>query len=74
MKVTFKEPSHWKQCQGTGEYRYVVCHCRDKNHVARAHLELKPKGNVRDKKKRFLKYVKSKKRIKDDIGPLLYEV
>lgn len=42
--------------------------------AAKDNLELKPNSIVGDKKKKFLKYVKSKKKIKGDIGPLLYEV
>ncbi|KAK4810960.1 hypothetical protein QYF61_014432 [Mycteria americana] len=66
---------HWKQGQATREdYRDAVRHCREKIRAAKARLEFKLASTVKDNKKGFLKYVNSKRRIRDNIGPLLDEV
>ena len=66
---------HWKQGQVTREdYRDAVRHCREKIRAAKARLEFKQASTVKDNKKGFLKYVNSKRRIRDNIGPLLDEV
>ena len=56
------------------EYRAAVCPCREKIHVAKGRLEFKLASTVKDNKKGFLKYVNSKRRIRDNMGPLLDEV
>ena len=66
---------HWKQGQVTREdYRDAVHHCREKICAAKAQLEFKLASTVKDNKKGFFKYVNSKRRIRDNIGPLLDEV
>ncbi|GAB0206466.1 mitochondrial enolase superfamily member 1 [Grus japonensis] len=66
---------HWKQGQTTWEdYRDAVRHCREKIRVVKAQLEFKLDSTVKDNKKGFLKYVNSKRRTRDNIGPLLDEV
>ncbi|KAK4816037.1 hypothetical protein QYF61_011027 [Mycteria americana] len=65
---------HWKQGQATQEdYRDAVRHCREKIHAAKARLEFKVSSTVKDSKKGFLKYINSKRRIRDNIGLLLDE-
>jgi len=64
----------WKQGQVTREdYRDAACHCREKICVAKARLEFKLASTQKENKKGFLKYVNSKRRIRDNIGPLLDE-
>lgn len=66
---------HWKEGQVTQEnYRDTVCHCREKISVTLARLELKLASTVNNKKKGFLNYVNSKRKIEDNIDPLLDEV
>lgn len=50
--------------------RDAVHHHREKIHVTKARLESKVASTVKDQKG-FLKYVNSKSRIRDNIGPLL---
>ncbi|KAK4828074.1 hypothetical protein QYF61_023134 [Mycteria americana] len=57
---------HQKQGQVTWEdYRDAVRHCREKIHAAKPRLEFKLASTVKGNKKGFLKYVNSKKRIRD---------
>lgn len=57
------------------DYRDVVHHCRGKTCLAKAQLEMKlASSTVVDNKKGFLKYVNSKRNIKENIGLLLDEV
>ena len=55
------------------DYRAVVHICREKTHKANAELELKLAGVVSGNKKGFFKYINSKKRSKENIGPMLDE-
>jgi len=41
---------------------------------AKAHLELNLTGDVKDNKKGFFKYISSKRKSRDNVGPLLNEV
>ncbi|KAK4830736.1 LOW QUALITY PROTEIN: hypothetical protein QYF61_013186 [Mycteria americana] len=69
------EYGHFKQGQATQEdYRDTVHHSRKKIHAAKAQLEFKLASTVNDNKKSFFKNVNSKRRIRDNIGPLLDEV
>lgn len=66
---------HYKQGQATQEdCRDAVHHCRKKVHVAKAQVEFQLASTLKDNKKGFLKYAKSKRRIRDNIGPLLDKV
>ncbi|KAK4810867.1 hypothetical protein QYF61_008839 [Mycteria americana] len=62
----------WKQGQDLHEdYRAVDCVCREKTRKAKAQLELKLASAASDNKKGFFKYVNSKRRSKENIGPIL---
>ncbi|GAB0207221.1 mitochondrial enolase superfamily member 1 [Grus japonensis] len=64
----------WKRGQTSQEdYIAVVCMCREKTQKAKAQLELKLASVVSDNKKGFSKYVNSKRRSKENIGPILVE-
>jgi len=64
----------WKKGQATWEeYRNVVRACRDVKRKAKAHLELKLAGDVKNNKKGFFNYISSKKKARDNVGPLLNE-
>lgn len=66
---------HYKQGQATQEdCRDAVHRCRKKVHVAKAQVEFQLASTLKDNKKGFLKYIKSKRRIRDNIGPLLDKV
>jgi len=64
----------WKEGQATWEeYRNVVRACRDGTRKAKTHLELKLARNVRNNKKGFFNYISSKRKSRDNVGPLLNE-
>jgi len=65
----------WKEGQATWEeYRNVVRACTDAMRKVKAHLELKLARGVKNNKKGFLKYMTSKWKTSDNVGPLLNEV
>jgi len=65
----------WKEGQATSEeYRSVVRACRDATRKAKVHLELNLARNVKDNKKGFFKYISSKWKTRENVGPLLNEV
>ncbi|GAB0204970.1 mitochondrial enolase superfamily member 1 [Grus japonensis] len=65
----------WKKGLATWEeYRNVIRVCRDATRKARAHLELNLARDVKDKKKGFFKYISSKRKTRENVGPLLNEV
>jgi len=65
----------WKEAQATcEEYRDVVKACRDATMKAKVHLELNLARDVKDNKKNFFKYISSKQKTRDNVGPLLDEV
>jgi len=65
----------WKEGQTTWEeYRNVLKACRDATRKTKVHLELNLVRDVKDKKKRFFKYISSKRKTRDNVGPLLNEV
>ncbi|GAB0209695.1 mitochondrial enolase superfamily member 1 [Grus japonensis] len=64
----------WKKGVATWEeYRNVVRVCRDATRKAKAHLELNLAGDVKDNKKGFFKYISSKRKTRENVGPLLNE-
>ena len=64
----------WKDRQATWEeYRNVVRACRDATRKAKAHLELKLARDVKNNKC-FFNYISSKRKARDNVGPLLNEV
>ena len=63
----------WKEGQATWEeYRNVVRACRDATRKAKAHLELKLARDVKNKKG-FFNSISSKRKARDNVGPLLDE-
>ncbi|PKU32960.1 hypothetical protein llap_16734 [Limosa lapponica baueri] len=56
------------------EYRNVVRVCRDAMRKAKAHLELNLARDVKDNKKSFFKYISSKRKTRENVGPLQNEV
>ncbi|GAB0203352.1 hypothetical protein GRJ2_002800800 [Grus japonensis] len=56
------------------EYRNVVRECKNATRKAKAPLELKLARDVKDKKKGFFKYMNSKRKTRENVGPLLNEV
>jgi len=64
-----------KEGQATWEeYRNVVKACRDAMRKAKVHLELNLSRDVKDNKKSFFKYISSKRKTRDNVGPLLNKV
>uniref|UniRef100_A0A8B9ZSS9 Reverse transcriptase domain-containing protein n=1 Tax=Anas zonorhyncha TaxID=75864 RepID=A0A8B9ZSS9_9AVES len=62
----------WKIGQATKEdYKDVARLCRDKIRKAKAHLELNLATAVKDNKKRFYKYINTKRRTRENLHPLL---
>uniref|UniRef100_A0A493TP95 Reverse transcriptase domain-containing protein n=1 Tax=Anas platyrhynchos platyrhynchos TaxID=8840 RepID=A0A493TP95_ANAPP len=62
----------WKSGQATKEdYKDVARLCRDKIRKAKAHLELNLATAVKDNKKRFYKYINTKRRTRENLHPLL---
>ena len=55
------------------EYKNVVRVCMDATRKAKAWLELKLARDVKDNKKGFYKYVNSKRKTRENVGPLLNE-
>ncbi|GAB0179181.1 mitochondrial enolase superfamily member 1 [Grus japonensis] len=67
--------SMWKKGMATWEeYRNTVRVCRVGTRKAKAHLELKLAGDVKDNKKGFFKYISSKRKTRENVGLLLNEV
>ena len=65
----------WKEGQATWEeYRKVVKACRDAMRKAKVHLELNLARDVKDNNKGFFKYISSKQKTRDNVGPLLNEM
>jgi len=65
----------WQEGQATWEeYRNVVRACRDAKWKAKAHLELNLARDVKNNKKGFFNYISSKRKIRDNVGPLLNEL
>ncbi|GAB0208357.1 mitochondrial enolase superfamily member 1 [Grus japonensis] len=65
----------WKKGLATwDEYRNVVRECMDATRKTKAHLELNLAGDVKDNKKGFFKYISSKRKTRENVGPLLNEV
>jgi len=60
----------WKEGQATWEkYRNVVRACKDATRKAKAHLELKLARALKGNKKSFFKYISSKWKARDNVGP-----
>ncbi|GAB0184184.1 hypothetical protein GRJ2_000884000 [Grus japonensis] len=67
--------SMWKKGMATWEeYRNVVRVCSDATRKAKAQLELKVAGEVKDNEKGFFKYISSKRKTRENVGLLLNEV
>ena len=65
----------WKERQATWEeYSNVVTACRDATRKAKAHLQLNLARDVKNNKKGFFNYISSKRKTRDNVGPLLNEV
>jgi len=65
----------WKEGQATWEeYRNLVRACRDARRKAKVHPELNLARDMKDNKKSFLKYISSKQKTRENVGPLLSEV
>ncbi|KGL80537.1 hypothetical protein N309_03760, partial [Tinamus guttatus] len=61
----------WKKGQAPWEkYRNVVRECRDATRKAKARLEHNLARDVKNNKKKFFKYINSKKKSKENVGPL----
>jgi len=76
-EIRWKRKVHgmWKEGKATWEeYRNVVRACRDAKRKAKAHLEMKLARDVKNNKKGFFKYINSKRKTRDNVGPLLNEV
>ena len=64
----------WKEGQATWEeYSNVVRARRDATRKAKAHLELKLARDVKNNKKGFFNYISSKRKARDNVGPMLNE-
>jgi len=75
LRLKRKVHGKWKEGQATWEeYRNVVRACRDATRKAKAHLKLNLTRDVKDNKKGFFNYISSKRKTRDNVGPLLNEV
>jgi len=75
-EIRWKRKVHgmWKEGQVTWEeYRNVVRACSDATRKAKAHLEIKLARDVKNNKKGFFNYISSKRKARDNVGPLLNE-
>ena len=75
-KLKGKKKVHemWKKCLiAWEEYRNVVRACWDATRKAKARLELNLAKVIKDNKKGFFKYVNSKRKTRENVGPLLSE-
>ena len=64
----------WKEGQATWEeYRNVVRACKDATRKAKAHLELNLARDARNNKKGFFNYISSKRKTRNNVGPMLNE-
>ncbi|GAB0204380.1 mitochondrial enolase superfamily member 1 [Grus japonensis] len=62
----------WKKGLATWEeYENIVRECRDATRKAKAHLELNLARDVKDNKKGFFEYISSKRKTRENVGPLL---
>jgi len=76
VEIRWKRKVHglWKEGQATWEeYRDVIKAFRDATRKAKAHLELNLARDVKDNKKGFFNYISSKRKTRDNVGPLLNE-
>ncbi|PKK34045.1 INO80 complex subunit C [Columba livia] len=65
----------WKKGQATWEeYKVVVRVRRDAVSEAKFHLELNLAKDIKDNKKGFFKYISSKRKVRENVGPLLIGV
>jgi len=65
----------WKEGQATWkEYRKVVRACRVAKRKAKVHLEFNLARDVKNNKKGFFNYISSKRKARDNVGPLLNEM
>jgi len=65
----------WKEEQATWkQHRNVVRACMDATRKAKVHLELNLARDVKDNKKGFFNYSSTKRKTRDNVGPLLNEV
>jgi len=65
----------WKERQTTWEeYRNVVRACRNARRKAKVHLQLNLARDVKDNEKGFFKYISSKRKTRENVGPLLDKV
>uniref|UniRef100_A0A8C3H5H4 Reverse transcriptase domain-containing protein n=1 Tax=Chrysemys picta bellii TaxID=8478 RepID=A0A8C3H5H4_CHRPI len=55
------------------EYKNIAQACRSEIRKAKSHLELQLARDVKSNKKGFYRYVSSKKKVKESVGPLLNE-
>ena len=68
-RVWEKGLATWEEC------RDVVRECRDATRKAKARLELNlARTDVKDSRKGFFKYIGSKRKRRENAGPLLNEV
>jgi len=75
-EIRWKRKVHgmWKEGQATWEeYRNAIRACRHATRKVKAHLELKLARDVKDNKKGFFNYISSKRKARDNVGPLLNE-
>jgi len=64
-----------KEGQATWEeYSNVVRACRDATRKTKVHLGLKLAKDIKDNKKDFCRYISSKRKTRENVGPLLNEV
>jgi len=65
----------WKEGENTWEeYRNIVRVCRDAMRKAKVHLGINLARDVKDNKKSFSRYISSKRKARENVGPLLNEV
>ncbi|CAM5150489.1 unnamed protein product [Natator depressus] len=55
------------------EYKNIARACRSEIRKAKSHLELQLARDVKNNKKDFFRYVSNKKKVKENVGPLLNE-
>jgi len=77
VELRWKRKVHgmWKEGQATWEdYRNIVRACRDATRKSKIYMELNLAREVKDNKKKFFNYISSKRKTRDNVGPLLNKV
>ena len=71
LRQYYRVYDHWKKGQPTQDYEDAVRLCREKIRRTKAKLELNLAAAIKDNKNSFYKYIKNRRRGKENQHPLL---